>query len=74
MTPSNANPVAESDIERGAYTVLEFRTRVIPMGHAQFYEDVKAGKLKTFKRGRRRYVPASERQDYPARLMAEAAE
>jgi len=74
MTPNIANQAAEGDSERGAYTVLEFRTRVIPMGHAQFYEDVKAGKIKTFTRGRRRYVLASERTDYPARMMAAATE
>jgi hypothetical protein len=60
--------------DRAAFTVEEFRTRVVPMGRAQFYQDVKNGRIRIVKRGHRTYVPAGEGPRLVAQLAAEAAE
>jgi hypothetical protein len=40
------------------------------MARAVCYAQIKAGILKSYQLGRRRYIPASERTDFPARLLA----
>jgi hypothetical protein len=61
--------VGEVD-ERSAYTIDEWCGRVHPMARAVCYAQIKAGVLKSYQLGRRRYIPASERTDFPARLLA----
>jgi len=58
--------------ERAVYTVDEWIERIFPMARAIAYQDINSGRLKSFKRGSRRYIPASEREDYPRRLAAES--
>jgi hypothetical protein len=55
-----------------AYTVKVFRTAVVPMGNAQFYAEVRAGRIEIVKRGRRTYVPADQGPKYIALLKAAA--
>lgn len=57
---------------RAAYSLTEWRTMVLPMAEAIVHREINAGRLKSFKIGWRRYIPASEREDYPRRLAAES--
>jgi hypothetical protein len=70
---TDAERAATADLtDRAAFTVEEFRTRVVPMGRAQFYEDVKNGRIRIVKRGHRTYVPADEGPRYVAQLAIAA--
>jgi hypothetical protein len=55
---------------RAWFSVDEWIQDIAPQSRAKFYEDVKSGRVKTFMRGRRRHVLATERHDYPLRLAA----
>jgi hypothetical protein len=70
---ATATPAADKYAHREGFTVKEWRTDVIPMGHAQFYEEVRQGRIAIVKRGRRTYVPADQGPRYMALLKAEQA-
>jgi hypothetical protein len=61
-------PAPKDYTARAWFSVTEWIEDIAPQSRAKFYEDVKSGRIKTFMRGRRRYVPATERTDCPARL------
>ena len=56
---------------RAAFTVEEFRTLVVPMGRAQFYDEVKRGRIEILKDDGRTLVPADQGPKFIALLRAE---
>ena len=64
-----------SDISKKlAYSVPEF-CAVASIGRSLVYDEIASGRLKTFKVGRRRLIPATEGQRWMESLIAaEAAE
>jgi len=75
-SPTSGSAAEADDSDRAAFTIKEWckgdagRPPVHPMAVAICYQEINGGRLKSYKRGRRRYIPASERRDYPARLLA----
>lgn len=55
------------DIPRTACSPREF-CRAVGIGKTHFYKQVKAGKIKTIKDGRKTLVPVSECESYLRRL------
>lgn len=51
------------EAKRAAHTVLQARMR-LGQGHSRFYREVKDGRLRTFKVGRRTYISEAAIQDY----------
>ncbi len=46
------------------HTVNEARALLAGMSRAVFYNEVNSGRLRSFKLGRRRYIPADALRDY----------
>ena len=46
------------------HTVNEARALLAGMSRAVLYEEINSGRLRSFKRGRRRYIPADALRDY----------
>jgi hypothetical protein len=59
--------------KRAAFTVKEWCRDVHPMAVAVAYAEINSGRLKSYKIGARRYIPATEREAYPARVAGETA-
>ena len=67
-------PSAPKDYSnRAAFSVDEWCEDIHPMARAFCYAEINSGLLKSYKRGSRREIPATEKVNYPARLMAEQA-
>jgi len=62
--------VEAASSERAAFTIKEWCKDVHPMAVAICYQEINAGRLKSYTIGRRRYIPATEKRDYPARRLA----
>jgi len=56
-------PAPKDYSARAAFSVDEWITDIYPQSRAKFYEEVNAGRIKTFLDGRLRKVPASERTE-----------
>lgn len=66
--PAQTQPIAP--VDRVADTVNEF-CEALRIGRTFFYSEVKAGKIKIRKAGRKTLVPRSEREAYLIRLAGE---
>lgn len=64
--------VAALPPERVAFSVKEF-CLALGIGRTKFYDEVKAGRIRLLKAGRKSLVPATERYAYLSRLSGEAA-
>jgi len=72
MPESTTKTTSKDYSARAAFSVEEWITDIYPMARAFAYQEINAGRLKSYKRGSRREIPATERTDYPARLLAAA--
>ncbi len=63
---------SETQVDRVADTVTEF-CAAVRIGRTRFYHDVKAGRIKIVKIGRKTLVPATERMAYLRRMSGDVA-
>jgi len=68
----DTKPTPKDYTARAAFSVDEWCTDIYPMARAYAYAEMNSGALRSYKRGSRREIPATERADYPARKLAEA--
>jgi len=70
--PPVSAPASTPGLDRRSFTVNEFLT-IHPIGRTKFYAEVKAGRIKVVKVGKKTLIPATEPAAWLARLAGEDA-
>ena len=73
MTATDTSSTAVTDSPEQYYRVSETQ-KILRMGKTTLYQEMRAGRLASIKRGRSRIIPAAAITEYQSLLAAEAKE